>query len=121
MKILQDKSPERPVRSRLLTLDSGGKLLEIPETNMPACRTPFHLSYLAYLYRHFRVLMSFYFKVAVSMCRITRTALIFLLHQLDFLDLAKALGLSFFPGKKLNRRNKDIKVPSAVYFKQMVY
>jgi hypothetical protein len=99
----------RPVKPHFLTLDSGKKLLEIPVTTIPVCRTPFHLSYLVYLYGYSRFLMSFYFKLALTMCRITRTAPSFLLHPLDFLDSAEVPELSFFPGMNLNR-NKKIEI-----------
>jgi hypothetical protein len=103
------KDGMRPVRPYFLTLESGMKLLEIPVTTMPVCRTPFHLSYLIYLHRYSRFLMSFYFKTALTLCRITRTAPSFLLHPLDFLDSAEVPELSFFPGMKLNR-NKKIEI-----------
>jgi len=99
----------RPIKPHFLKLDSGRKLLEIPVTTIPVFRTPFHLSYLVYLYRCSRFLMSFYLKIAISMCRITRTAPSFLLHPLDLLDCAEVPELSFFPGMKADV-NKKIEV-----------
>jgi peptidoglycan/xylan/chitin deacetylase (PgdA/CDA1 family) len=99
----------RPVRPHFLTLNSGKKMLEIPVTTIPLLRMPFHLSYLVYLCGYSRLLMSFYFKMALTLCRVTRTAPNFLLHPPDFLDISEVPGLAFFPGMKLDR-NKKIEI-----------
>ena len=96
----------RPVKPHFLTLNSGKKLLEIPVTTVPLFRTPFHLSYLVYLCRYSKFLMSSYLKLSLAMCRMTQTAPSFLLHPLDFLDASQLPELSFFPGMTLSRDKK---------------
>lgn len=100
------KSGLRPVKPHFLTLSSGRKLLEIPVTTIPVFKTPFHLSYLVYLCHYSKFIMSFYLKIALTMCRMTQTAPCFLLHPLDFLDVSQFPELSFFPGMTLSRGKK---------------
>ncbi len=76
-------------------------LLEIPVTTMPILRFPIHLSYIGYLAGHSLLLARIYLKLAVTMCRLTRTSPSFLLHPLDFLGADKVSELSFFPGMQL--------------------
>jgi peptidoglycan/xylan/chitin deacetylase (PgdA/CDA1 family) len=54
----------KPVKPYLWGLGSNEKLLEIPVTTIPFIKTPFHLSYLLYLSRFSRKLMSSYLTVA---------------------------------------------------------
>jgi len=100
------KNGRHPVSPYYWQLASGEKLLEIPVTTIPFLKTPFHLSYLLYLSRISAVLMLFYLKVGLSLCRLTRTEPSFLLHPLDFLDAQQVPELAFFPGMDLTRTRK---------------
>jgi peptidoglycan-N-acetylglucosamine deacetylase len=88
----------RPVKPYRWRLASGRTLLEIPVTTVPGIKTPFHLSYLLYLSRFSRALMSIYLRTALSLCRLTRTEPSFLLHPLDLLGGDQVPELAFFPG-----------------------
>jgi peptidoglycan/xylan/chitin deacetylase (PgdA/CDA1 family) len=76
-------------------------LLEIPVTTIPVVRTPFHLSYLLYLYRASPALMGAYLKSAILLCKATGTQPSFLLHPLDVLTGDLVPSLRFFPGMDL--------------------
>lgn len=96
----------RPVKPFFWQLFSGEKMLEIPITTMPIMKTPFHLSYLLYLSRFSTLLMFFYLRIALTLCRITQTTPSFLLHPLDFLDREQVPELAFFPGMDLGEQRK---------------
>jgi hypothetical protein len=96
----------RPIKPHYLMLQSGGKILEIPVTTIPIFKTPFHLSYLLYLSRFSKLLMSYYLILALTICRITQTIPSYLLHPLDLLGCDKFAGLSFFPGMDLETAQK---------------
>ncbi len=95
-----------PVEPYLWQLNSRESILEIPVTTMPIMRIPFHLSYLIYLSRFSRNLMTLYLKTALRLCRITQTEPSFLLHPLDFLDSEEVPDLGFFPGMDIPRSRK---------------
>jgi hypothetical protein len=95
----------RPVRAHRMQLN-GSTLLEIPVTTIPILKTPFHLSYLLYLYRFSSFLMSSYLGLALGMCRITRTEPSFLLHPLDLMGGDEAPELRFFPGMDIEGKRK---------------
>jgi peptidoglycan/xylan/chitin deacetylase (PgdA/CDA1 family) len=80
---------------------ASGPIAEVPVTTMPFVRTPFHLSYLVWLYSHSNRLAQAYLNIALTLCRATTTAPSFLLHPLDFIDQREAEELSFFPGMKV--------------------
>ena len=87
--------PLRPYRWQL----GGGSVLELPVTTMPVLRLPFHVSYLIYLARFSPWLARTYFRLALELCRLTRTEPSLLLHPLDFLGADDGLApLAFFPG-----------------------
>ena len=87
--------PLSPYRWQL----GGGSILELPVTTMPVLRLPFHVSYLIYLARFSPWLARTYFRVALELCRLTRTEPSLLLHPLDFLGSDDGLApLAFFPG-----------------------
>jgi hypothetical protein len=96
----------RPVKPFLWHLDSNETLLEIPITTVPIIKMPFHLSYLLYFSRFSTPLMLLYLKIALTMCRITRSALNFLLHPLDFVSRDEVPELAFFPGMDLETSRK---------------
>jgi peptidoglycan/xylan/chitin deacetylase (PgdA/CDA1 family) len=77
---------------------SNGPIVEIPVTTTPGVRTPFHLSYIVWLYAHSRLAAEAYLDIALTACKITGTAPSFLLHPLDFLGPREAEELAFFPG-----------------------
>jgi peptidoglycan-N-acetylglucosamine deacetylase len=82
-------------------LGNGKKIMEIPVTTIPVFKVPFHLSYLLYLSNFSLVLLKVYLWLAITMCKITRTPISFLLHPLDIIGGDKIEALSFFPGMNL--------------------
>jgi hypothetical protein len=96
----------RPVKPYRWKLNSSAELLEIPVTTIPILKTPFHLSYLIYLSSFSNLLMCFYLKLAVMLCRLTQTAPSFLLHPLDFVGSQEVPELSFFPGMNIQTAKK---------------
>jgi len=115
------KDGMRPVKSYRWQLPSGERLLEIPVTTIPIIKTPFHLSYLLYLSRLSKILMSFYLNMAIFFCKMTGTEPSFLLHPLDLLGGEQVPELAFFPGmelsweQKLTTLNKVIRALSRHY------
>jgi hypothetical protein len=79
-----------------------GSLLELPVTVMPGVRTPFHVSYLLYIAAYSKTGALAYFRSALTLCALTKTAPSLLLHPLDFLGAGEAAGLEFFPGMQLS-------------------
>jgi hypothetical protein len=98
----------RPVKPFFWQLPSGSKILEIPVTTMPVFKVPFHLSYLIYLSRFSTMLMSFYLRMAILLCRLTKTAPSFLLHPLDLIGCDQVSELAFFPGMDLPGKRKVV-------------
>jgi hypothetical protein len=96
----------RPVKPYRWKLNGDLNLLEIPVTTIPILKTPFHLSYLIYLSNFTKVLMYFYLKLAIMLCRLTQTAPSFLLHPLDFVGSDQVSELSFFPGMNIQTAKK---------------
>ena len=96
----------RPVKAYQWQLPGGRKMLEIPVTTMPLFKIPFHLSYLLYLSRFSQALMRLYLKMALALCRMTRTEPSFLLHPLDLLGGDQVPELAFFPGMDLKAAQK---------------
>ncbi len=82
------------------------QLVELPVTTMPLFRIPIHLSYVIYLSRFSGALARFYFRFALTLCRLTSTAPSILLHPLDFLGKEDDPDLSFFPGMDLGAEAK---------------
>jgi hypothetical protein len=76
---------------------SSGPLTEIPVTTMPWARVPIHLSYVLYLATFSRALALSYWKLALTLCRLTQTQPSLLLHPLDFLGNEDCPELAFFP------------------------
>ncbi len=81
-------------------------LLEIPVTTMPLFKIPIHLSYLLYLGGISPLLARFYWHIALTLCRLTRTNLSLLLHPLDFMGQEDQVGLEFFPAMKQSLKPK---------------
>jgi len=96
----------RPTKPYYFVLESGANILEIPVTTIPILKTPFHLSYLLYLSRISQPLMSLYLKIALFMCRITKTEPSFLLHPLDLISGEQIPELAFFPGMHMSQSQK---------------
>lgn len=95
-----------PVKPFQWIIGSGAKLLEIPVSTIPVLKIPFHLSYLIYLSSYSELLMKGYLKIAIFMCKLTRTEPSFLLHPLDFLSTEDVRGLDFFPGMRVSSKYK---------------
>lgn len=74
-----------------------GELTEIPVTTMPIFKTPIHASYILYLAQFSVATAKAYWKMAITMCRMTGTAPSLLLHPLDFMGCDDDNDLNFFP------------------------
>jgi hypothetical protein len=96
----------RPVKAFTCALPSGKSILEIPVSTIPLLKVPFHLSYLLYLSRFSPAIMHAYLTVAITLCKITRTAPSFLLHPLDLVGGDQIATLKFFPGMDLPSAKK---------------
>lgn len=94
--------PVKPYRWNL----GGEDLLELPVTTMPLFKTPIHFSYLIYLASFSRTLAMLYCRMAVGMCRLTRTEPSLLLHPLDFLGKEDDADLGFFPAMNMPVNDK---------------
>jgi len=81
-------------------------ITEIPVTTMPIFKMPFHLSYLIYLGNISMPLMKLYLSIAISLCKITRTPISFLLHPLDLIGGDQIKDLAFFPGMNVDSMEK---------------
>ncbi len=81
-------------------------LAEVPVTTMPFLRLPFHATYLNYLAQTSRRTANAYFRVALALCRISRTPPSFLLHATDFLGGGDVDDLGFLPGMKQRAEDK---------------
>lgn len=99
-----------PYRWRL----NEGALTEIPVTTMPFFKVPIHVSYLLYLSVLSPALARLYFRIALLLCRLTRTQVSLLLHPLDFLGRDDVPALSFFPGMGLSSEQKMKVVGDAI-------
>ncbi|NJM34570.1 MAG: polysaccharide deacetylase family protein [Rhodomicrobium sp.] len=95
----------RPNTPFYWTLDNG-PLLEVPVTTIPLIRSPFHFSYLIFLAEKSPALARLYLRLAILLCRVTRTEPSMLLHPLDFLGPEDAAELQFFPGMKTGAATK---------------
>ena len=91
----------RPAKPYYWKLPSGGKLLEIPVTTIPIIKTPFHMSYLLFLGRFSVFIMLLYLKIALTMCRLTRTEPSFVIHPTDLIGGDQVPDMKFFPGMDL--------------------
>lgn len=81
-------------------------LMEIPVTTMPVFKLPFHLSYLIYLGNISIGLMKMYLNIAITLCKITKTPVSFLLHPLDLIGGDQITQLAFFPGMNIKSEKK---------------
>lgn len=97
-------------------LGDGKSLTEIPVTTMPIFRFPFHLSYLIYLGNFSMSLMNFYLSSAITLCKVTKTPISFLLHPLDLIGGDQITQLSFFPGMDVSS-DKKVKIFKRVIMK----
>ena len=87
-------------------LGEGRSIIEIPVTTMPVIKMPFHLSYLIFLGNISMVLMKIYLRIAISLCKVTKTPLSFLLHPLDLIGGDQISQLAFFPGMNVSSEKK---------------
>jgi hypothetical protein len=95
----------RPVKPYYWKL-ANSEILEIPVTTMPLFKLPFHFSYLLYLGTVSFALSIQYFRIALHLCRISRTEPSLLLHPLDFLGSDDVRSLSFFPAMSVSSGRK---------------
>jgi hypothetical protein len=87
-------------------LENGRRILEIPVTTMPVFKLPFHLSYLVYLSNISMGLMKLYLLISISLCKLTKTPISFLLHPLDLIGGDQIKQLAFFPGMNIGSEKK---------------
>lgn len=87
-------------------LGEGKTIVEIPVTTMPIFKLPFHLSYLIYLGNISMPLMKLYLRIALTLCRITKTPISYLLHPLDLIGGDQITELAFFPGMDVTSDRK---------------
>lgn len=95
----------RPLQPYHWNLDAG-QLLEIPVTTMPLFKVPIHVSYLLYLDQFSRGLAMTYWRMALTMCRVSGVAPSLLLHPLDFLGCDDDSDLGFFPAMRIESDRK---------------
>jgi hypothetical protein len=98
-KLSDGLQPLRPYRWRIE--GDGDGMIEIPVTTMPIFKLPFHVSYILYISRFSPALARVYFRVALELCKLTRTPPSLLLHPLDFLGYDDVQELAFFPAMDL--------------------
>lgn len=87
-------------------MGNGKTITEIPVTTIPVFKLPFHLSYLIYLGNISPAIMKLYLWFALTMCKITRTPISFLLHPLDLIGGDQIKQLAFFPGMNVDSSRK---------------
>lgn len=90
------------------------RLTEIPVTTMPVFKIPIHFSYLLYLSVFSSGLALLYFRIALLLCKLTKTPPSLLLHPLDFLGCEDVPELAFFPGMSLPSYKKLIVLDKAL-------
>ena len=90
----------KPDASAFRRMSSDDTLLEIPVTTMPWFKVPMHVSYLLYLDQFSRPLAMTYWRMALSLCRMSGVAPSLLLHPLDFLGRDDDRDLDFFPAMR---------------------
>jgi len=99
--------PLKPYRWRMDNVAAQGQeLVEIPVTTMPIFKIPIHFSYVLYLSVFSPAIALLYFRIALLLCRLTRTQPSLLLHPLDFLGKEDVPALAFFPGMSLSSAKK---------------
>ncbi|TWT52508.1 Polysaccharide deacetylase [Rubripirellula amarantea] len=85
---------------------AGHSLWEMPVTVMPFTRTPIHFSYFTFLASFSTLAAKSYFRTALWLCKVTGTAPSLLLHPPDFMGREDDSDLAYFPGMKMQRRDK---------------
>jgi peptidoglycan-N-acetylglucosamine deacetylase len=82
------------------------QLTEIPVTTMPIFKVPIHFSYVLFISVFSSTAALLYFRIALWLCKLTKTPPSLLLHPLDFLGAEDVPELAFFPGMSLPHRKK---------------
>lgn len=80
---------------------NGHTLMEVPVTTMPGLRLPIHISYVLYIASVSPALAMAYFRLALTLCKLSGTEPSILLHPLDFLTARECPELGFFPAMNL--------------------
>jgi hypothetical protein len=73
---------------------------------MPWFKVPMHVSYLLYLDQFSRPLAMTYWRMALTLCRLSGVAPSLLLHPLDFLGRDDDRDLDFFPAMRSTSARK---------------
>lgn len=84
----------------------SGRLVEMPVTTIPVVRTPFHLSYLAFLEGFSPAAARGYFRTALLACKSFKVPPSLLLHPLDVMGSDDIDTLRGFPGMGLSSGRK---------------
>ncbi len=103
----------RPLKPYRWNLPSGG-LLEMPVTTIPVVRTPFHLSYLAFLEGFSPAAARGYFRTALVACDRFGVPPSLLFHPLDVMGSDDIDVLRGFPGMGLSAKRKQALVDDVV-------
>lgn len=109
-----DMSVAKPIANRNVKSAFGSRpsalgqksLLEIPVTTMPWFKVPIHVSYLLYLDQFSRFAAINYWRMALTLCRLSGVAPSLLLHPLDFLGCEDDSDLNFFPAMRVPSARK---------------
>lgn len=108
-----------PLKPFIWKFRNNKTLMEIPVTTMPVFKIPFHQSYLLYISNMSTGLMKLYLRIAIMMCRVTRTQPSYLLHPLDLIGKDVVPELAFFPGMNvLSPRKLEIFETTMTMLKQ---
>ena len=103
--VVERRKLKSAVGHRLSAIGRTG-LLEIPVTTMPWFKVPIHVSYLLYLDQFSRFAAINYWRMALTLCRLSGVAPSLLLHPLDFLGCEDDRDLDFFPAMRVPSARK---------------
>ncbi|MGB7327852.1 MAG: hypothetical protein WBD31_23455 [Rubripirellula sp.] len=78
----------------------------MPVTVMPITRTPIHFSYFTYLASFSTLAAKSYLRLAIRMCKLTRTPPSLLLHPPDFMGQEDDSDMAYFPAMNMSRKDK---------------
>ena len=81
---------------------------------MPFLKVPIHTSYVLFLSMFSFGLAMLYFRLAITLLKLTATQPSILLHPLDFIGNDDTTDLSFFPAMRIESKKK-IRVMNAVF------
>jgi peptidoglycan-N-acetylglucosamine deacetylase len=104
----------QPLKAYQWGMSGSQPLIEIPVTTMPIFKVPIHFSYILYLGVFSPAIALLYFRIALWLCKLTRTQPSLLLHPLDFLSGDDVPELAFFPAMNLPTYKKVALLSQAI-------